>query len=193
MNRSHSYASEVRNSSRKISLLVNYSKHFVHFARLDEKIPTSMYEHFPTTFVLYVQLLPLYWFSVKRRMFHNNGLVVLCMVVFTIARLVASDPTCSQLNRLDHTKLTDLITTNLVNTTQPVPEVFSALWCENNAVHEAVSANVSVSLPREMVVYGVSTRGRCSGENAYVNKFTVLYRNRDDVIVKIPMVSNAKK
>ena len=124
-------------------------------------------------------------------MSHSSELVVLCMVVFAIARLVASDPTCSQLNLLD-TKQTSL-TTNLVNTTEPISEVFSALWCENNAVHEAVGVNVSVSLPREMVVYGLSTRGGCSGGDAYVNNFTVLYSNRDDVIVEVPMVSKANK
>ena len=182
---------------------MKYSKHFVQLnSQLDEKKSQHASCTNISSLRLYLDIQGLYIkvsslsigssLCEAQKMFHNNELVALCVVVFAIARLVASDPRCSQFNRLDDTKLTNL-TTSLANPTQPISEVFSSLWCANiPAGAVGGGSHVIVSLPREMVVYGVSTRGRCRGEDAYVNKFKVLYR-KDNAIVKIPIVSKANK
>ena len=122
----------------------------------------------------------------------HQRLVTTITVLLVAARIVAAPQpaaTCAQLTRLESAELMSIVT-NRFNTTQPVTDVISSLWCESNNTHVAVSSHFNVTLIRPMVVYGVSTRGNCRGNNSFVKKFTISYiSNEDSQATVIPTVS----
>ena len=99
----------------------------------------------------------------------HQRLVTTITVLLVAARIVAAQQpaaTCAQLTRLE------------------------TVWCESNNTHVAVSSHFNVTLTRPMVVYGVSTRGNCRGNNSFVKNFTISYiSNEDSQATVIPTVS----